>query len=47
MVSRPAAAAHLMADNGIAITQQPNFTCTLEGRYVANPDGSRVYERES
>ncbi len=31
-----------MADHGIAITQQPNFTYTLEGRYVANLDGARL-----
>lgn len=31
-----------MAANGIAITQQPNFTYTLEGRYVANLDGKRL-----
>jgi predicted amidohydrolase YtcJ len=32
----------LMAQHGIAITQQPNFTYTLEGRYVANLDGWRL-----
>jgi len=31
-----------MAEHGIAITQQPNFTYTLEGRYVANLDGDRL-----
>lgn len=31
-----------MAAHGIAITQQPNFTYTLEGRYVANLDGERL-----
>ena len=31
-----------MAAHGIAITQQPNFTYTLEGRYVANLDGRRL-----
>jgi len=31
-----------MAEYGIAITQQPNFTYTLEGRYVANLDGERL-----
>jgi hypothetical protein len=31
-----------MAEHGIAITQQPNFTYTLEGRYVANLDGWRL-----
>jgi len=31
-----------MAAYGIAITQQPNFTYTLEGRYVANLDGARL-----
>jgi predicted amidohydrolase YtcJ len=32
----------LMAQHGIAITQQPNFTYTLEGRYVANLEGERL-----
>ncbi len=31
-----------MAERGIAITQQPNFTYTLEGRYAANLDGDRL-----
>ena len=31
-----------MADYGIAITQQPNFTYTLEGRYVEYLDGLRL-----
>lgn len=31
-----------MAEYGIAITQQPNFTYTLEGRYVEYLDGERV-----
>lgn len=31
-----------MAENGIAITQQPNFTYTLEGRYAAYLDGDRL-----
>lgn len=31
-----------MAEYGIHITQQPNFTYTLEGRYVANLDGWRL-----
>ena len=31
-----------MAAHGINITQQPNFTYTLEGRYVANLDGWRL-----
>jgi len=31
-----------MAEHGIAITQQPNFTYTLEGRYVDNLDGRRL-----
>lgn len=31
-----------MATNGIAITQQPNFTYTLEGRYVEYLDGARL-----
>ncbi len=32
----------LMAAHEIAITQQPNFTYTLEGRYAANLDGWRL-----
>ena len=32
----------LMATHEIAITQQPNFTYTLEGRYVENLDGWRL-----
>ena len=32
----------LMAEHGIHITQQPNFTYTLEGRYAANLDGWRL-----
>ncbi len=31
-----------MATNGIAITQQPNFSYTLEGRYRAHLDGDRL-----
>jgi hypothetical protein len=31
-----------MAEYGIGITQQPNFTYTLEGRYVDYLDGARV-----
>ncbi len=31
-----------MAMHGIAITQQPNFTYTLEGRYVEYLDGDRL-----
>lgn len=31
-----------MAEYGIAITQQPNFTYTLEGRYIDYLDGDRV-----
>jgi hypothetical protein len=31
-----------MAEHGIGITQQPNFTYTLEGRYVDNLDDQRV-----
>jgi predicted amidohydrolase YtcJ len=31
-----------MVANSIAITTQPNFTYTLEGRYVANLDGYRL-----
>ena len=32
----------LMAQHNIHITQQPNFTYTLEGRYAANLDGWRL-----
>jgi predicted amidohydrolase YtcJ len=32
----------LMSRYDIAIAQQPNFTYTLEGRYVANLDGDRL-----
>ena len=32
----------LMAEHGIHITQQPNFTYTLEGRYAENLDGWRL-----
>lgn len=37
----------LMASNGIAITQQPNFTYTLEGRYVDYLDGERLVHNNS
>jgi hypothetical protein len=37
-----AATLRTMAADGIAITQQPNFTYTLEGRYVAYLDGERL-----
>lgn len=36
-----------MADYGIGITQQPNFTYTLEGRYVAYLDGDRLAHNNS
>jgi predicted amidohydrolase YtcJ len=36
-----------MAANGIAITQQPNFTYTLEGRYVEYLDGDRLQHNNS
>ena len=38
----PEATMEKMAEHGIHITQQPNFTYTLEGRYVANLDGWRL-----
>ncbi len=38
----PEATMKKMADNAIHITQQPNFTYTLEGRYAANLDGWRL-----
>jgi predicted amidohydrolase YtcJ len=31
-----------MAEHGIAITQQPNFAYTLEGRYATHLDGARL-----
>ncbi len=37
-----AATMRKMAEYGIAITQQPNFTYTLEGRYVDYLDGDRL-----
>ncbi|MEQ9562624.1 MAG: amidohydrolase [Woeseiaceae bacterium] len=37
----------LMAANSIAITQQPNFTYTLEGRYVEYLDGDRLIHNNS
>jgi predicted amidohydrolase YtcJ len=37
----------LMAANKIAITQQPNFTYTLEGRYVEYLDGDRLMHNNS
>jgi predicted amidohydrolase YtcJ len=36
-----------MAANGIAITQQPNFTYTLEGRYREYLDGDRLQHNNS
>jgi hypothetical protein len=41
-VTPPVRTLELMADHGIAIAQQPNFTYTLEGRYAANLDGERL-----
>lgn len=41
-VMPPAATMDKMADYGIAITQQPNFTYTVEGRYVDYLDGERL-----
>ena len=41
-VPPPEATLDLMAAHGIAIAQQPNFTYTLEGRYVENLDGDRL-----
>lgn len=38
----PEATMEKMALHDIHITQQPNFTYTLEGRYVANLDGWRL-----
>ncbi len=41
-VTPPEETLELMAEYGIAIAQQPNFTYTLEGRYAANLDGARL-----
>ena len=41
-VPPPVETLDLMAEYGIAIAQQPNFTYTLEGRYAANLDGARL-----
>ena len=41
-VMPPAETMSKMAEYGIAISQQPNFTYTLEGRYVEYLDGDRV-----
>lgn len=41
-IKPPDATMRLMAEHNIAITQQPNFTYTLEGRYVENLDGERL-----
>jgi predicted amidohydrolase YtcJ len=41
-VTPPDATLASMAAHGIAIAQQPNFTYTLEGRYVENLDGERL-----
>ncbi|MGI9262422.1 MAG: amidohydrolase, partial [Woeseiaceae bacterium] len=41
-VMPPPATMEKMAEYGIGITQQPNFTYTLEGRYVDYLDGDRV-----
>ena len=41
-VTPPVETLELMAEHEIAIAQQPNFTYTLEGRYVANLDGERL-----
>jgi len=41
-VPPPTETLDLMARYDIAIAQQPNFTYTLEGRYVANLDGERL-----
>ncbi len=46
-VRPPAATMAQMAAHDIAITQQPNFTYTLEGRYVENLDGERLETNNS
>ncbi len=41
-VPPPTPTLDLMAEHGIAIAQQPNFTWTLEGRYAEHLDGDRL-----
>ncbi len=41
-VMPPASTMQLMAKDGVAITQQPNFSYTLEGRYMETLDEARV-----
>ena len=41
-VTPPERTLERMAEHGIAIAQQPNFTYTLEGRYAAYLDGDRL-----
>lgn len=41
-VPPPVETLDLMAEHGIAIAQQPNFTWTLEGRYAEHLDGDRL-----
>ncbi|NNF14304.1 MAG: amidohydrolase [Gemmatimonadetes bacterium] len=41
-VTPPTETLERMAEHDIAVAQQPNFTYTLEGRYVANLDGDRL-----
>jgi len=41
-VMPPASTMEKMAEYGIAISQQPNFTYTMEGRYVDYLDGDRL-----
>jgi hypothetical protein len=41
-VPPPVETLDLMEEHDIAIVQQPNFTYTLEGRYVENLDGHRL-----
>lgn len=41
-VTPPEATLDLMAEHDIAIAQQPNFTWTLEGRYVDHLEGDRL-----
>jgi hypothetical protein len=41
-VTPPVETLELMAEYDIAISQQPNFTYTLEGRYASNLDGDRL-----
>jgi predicted amidohydrolase YtcJ len=46
-VTPPKATMEKMANHGILIAQQPNFTYTIEGRYVAYLEGKRLQTNNS